>query len=284
MESRFKILGKFEGFREVITLLTPPVEMVAPPKDSLELAKLGNDEIMEMVAKYPDHFVAGVACLPMNSIDNALKEAERAMKELHMKGVQLYTPCNDKPLDSPEFFTLYEMMVKYDLPIWIHPLREANVPDYKGETNSKYRLYQTVGWPVETTLAALRLVFGGVMEKYPDLKIILHHSGGMIPFFSGRLAGESAQLLNQNAGVNVTISRSPMEYFKMFYADTALSGYSTPALMAAYAFFGAEHMVFATDLMFGVEKKITSTDQMIIPDQDKYKICEGNAKRLLKLK
>ncbi len=283
MDLRFKTLEKYEGFREVITLVTPPVEAVAPTADALELARLANDGIAELIAKYPDHFVAGVACLPMNNMDNALREAERAMETLNFKGIQIYTPCNDKPLDSPEFFPLYEMMVKYDLPIWIHPSREANIPDYKGETSSKYRIFQTVGWPYETTVAMVRLVFSGILEKYPSLKIITHHCGGMVPFFSGRLAGVGVQQLNESAGVIVSLSRPPMEYFKMFYADTAMSGYSTPALMAAYPFFGGEHMVFATDFLFGVEKKIASTDQMTIPDLDKYNICEGNARRLLRI-
>ena len=280
MELRFKTLEKYEGFREVLTLVTPPVEVVAP-KDALELSQIANDEIAELVAKYPDHFVAGVACLPMNDMDNALREAERAIQVLKMKGVQIYTPCNEKPLDSPDFFSLYELMMKYDLPIWIHPSREANIPDYKGESISKYRIFQTVGWPYETTVAMVRLVYSGVLEKYPSLKIITHHCGGMVPFFSGRLSGEGVQRLNESAGVNISLSRPPIEYFKMFYADTAMSGYSTPALMAAYPFFGAEHMVFATDFLFGVESKIDSVDQMIIPDADKHKICEGNAKRLL---
>jgi uncharacterized protein len=281
MDLRFKTLEKYEGFREVLTLVTPPVEAVATPKDALELSQIANDEMAELVVKYPDHFVAGVACLPMNDMDNALREAERALKELKMKGVLIYTPCNEKPLDSPDLFPLYELMVKYDLPIWVHPNKEANVPDYKGESMSKYRIFQTVGWPYETTVAMVRLVFSGVLEKYPSLKIITHHCGGMVPFFAGRLAGEGVQKLNESAGVNVTIRRTPMEYFKMLYADTALSGYSTPALMAAYPFFGGDHMLFATDFLFGLENKVASVEQMIIPDQDKYKICEGNAKRLL---
>jgi predicted TIM-barrel fold metal-dependent hydrolase len=283
MEQRFKLLEKFEGFREVITLLTPPIEWVADPGDAKDLAMLGNDEVAGLVAKYPDHFVAGVASLPMNDMDNAMREAQRAVEELGMKGIQLYTPCYEKPLDTPEFFPLYEMMMNYDLPIWIHPLREANVPEYKGETTSKYRIYQTVGWPYETTIAAARLVFSGVMERYPSLKFIIHHCGGMVPFFAGRLAGVGAQILMDHAGVEVHLSRPTIDYFRMFYADTALSGYSTPSLMAAYAFFGADHMVFATDLMLAVEKKLASTDQMIIPDEDKYKICEGNARKLLHL-
>ena len=127
----------------------------------------------------------------------------------------------------------------------------------------------------------IRLVFSGVLERYPTLKIITHHCGGMVPFFAGRLCGEAQQQLDEAGGINVKLSRPKMEYFKMFYADTALSGDSTPALMCGYSFFGPEHVLFGTDLLFGIEKKITSVEQMAIPDSDKYQIFEGNAKKLL---
>ena len=280
IELRFSTMKGYEGLRQVLTIISPPLEMVANPSDAVELAKMANEEMAGVVAKYPDHFVAGVACLPMNDIDAALKEAERAIEALNMKGVLIYTPCNGKPLDSPEFFPLYEMMTKYDLPIWLHPTRGADTPDYKNEIHSKYRIFQTVGWLYETTVAMMRLVLSGTLARYPSLKIITHHCGAMVPYFAARLCGEH-KALEKAAGINTGLSKPPVEYFKLFYADTALSGY-TPGLMCGYAFFGAEHMVFGSDLPFGnIERKIASVEQMDIPELHKHRIFEGNAKRLL---
>jgi predicted TIM-barrel fold metal-dependent hydrolase len=120
---------------------------LAAPKNATELAMALNDEMAELVTRYPDRFPAGVACLPMNDTDAALKETDRAINQLRLRGVLIYTPVNDKPLDAPEFMPLYEKMSRYNLPILIHPMRNPDYPDYRTETESKYRLYNTFGWP-----------------------------------------------------------------------------------------------------------------------------------------
>ncbi len=276
---RLGMLDKYEGMRQVLTIGLPALESVVDPSDAVELAKVANEEMAELVDKYPERFVAAVACLPMNDVDAALREAQRAIETLNMKGVQIHTPCNEKPLDSPEFFPLYEMMMKYDLPIWIHPTRSLSTPDYKGESESKYDLAGSVGWPYETTLAMMRLVLSGILEKYASLKIITHHCGGMVPYFDRRLGGAGGERERSDE-----LPRPRNEYFKMFYADTAMNP-STAALMCGLAFFGAEHLLFGTDFAYGGEQKveatITSVEQMAISDSDKHQIFEGNARRLL---
>ncbi len=288
LELRLRVMDRYEGLRQVLTMALPPVEAIAGPDEAAELAKLANDEMAGLVAKYPRQFVAGVACLPMNNIDAALHEAERAIEQLKLKGVLVYTPSNGKPLDSPEYMPLYKMMAEYGLPIWIHPIRGRDTPDYRGESYSKYMIYHIFGWPYETTAAMVRLVFSGVLDKYPSLKFITHHCGAMVPYFAQRL-GNTGQGIVEGQGdteTRVSLSRPPLEYFKMFYADTALTG-DTAGLMCGYAFFGAEHMLLGTDMPFGgtdkVATTISSVEQMAIPDSDKYKIFEGNAKRLLGL-
>lgn len=281
MDMRFHIMDRYEGLRQVLTITSPPVEMVAGPGEASELCKIANDEMSELVSRYPDRFAAAAACLPANDMDAALRETERAIEDLNMQGVLLYTPCNGKALDSPEFTPLYEMMTKYDLPIWLHPTRDADTPDYKSESRSKYRIFQTIGWPYETSVAMLRLVLSGILERYPSLKIITHHCGGMAPYFAGRLSGAGQKTLDEAAGITMKLSRPTLDYFKMFYADTALSGY-TPALMLGYTFFGAGHMLFGSDAPFGdLEEKIASVEQMDITDAEKRQIFEGNARRLL---
>ena len=286
LELRFSIMDKYEGMRQVLTIAAPPLEEVTGRGEAVELAKLANDGIAELIAKYPDRFVAGVAYLLMNDMDATLKEAERAIKELKLKGVLVYTPIEGKPLDSPEFMPLYEMMSGYDLPIWIHPIRSRDTPDYKNESYSKYRIFHIFGWPYETTVGMARLVFSGVLDKYPNLKFITHHCGGMVPYFSQRLADQAQKMVDHGyAEASLSLNQTPIEYFKMFYGDTALG--SAHGLMCGYGFFGAEHILFGTDMPFGgphkIPQAISSIEEMTIPDPDKHKIFEDNAKRILKL-
>ena len=290
LDYRFRIMDEYDDLRQVLTLSLPPVETSADPKQAADLSRIANDEMAELVVKYPDRFVAAVACLPMNDMNAALNEVDRAIKDLHFKGVQLFTPVNDKPLDSAEFLPLYEKMCQYDLPIWIHPQREADYSDYRSEKMSRYALHSMLGWVYETSSAMVRLVLSGVLEKYPNLKFITHHGGAMIPFLNRRVASfidfSATRLKN---GIVDKISRPPMDYFKLFYADTAIYG-NTAGLMCSYDFFGAGHLLFGTDMpydsQFGLTftgETIKSIEQMAISDTEKKMIFEANARRLLRL-
>ena len=290
LEHRFRIIDKFEGLVQVLTLSSPPVELVADPQKSMYLAKLANDEMAELVHKHPERFIAAVACLPMNNMDAALKELDRAINELNFRGVQLFTPINDKPLDSPEFMPLYEKMCQYDLPIWLHPEREVSYADYRSEDRSRYMIFHVFGWPYETATAMTRLVFSGVLEKFPKLKIITHHCGGMVPYLAERIRGayDHAER-RRGAKYAQRLTRNPMEYFKSFYYDTALYG-NAPALMCAYSFCGADHMLFATDFPFDdelgeryVKDTLKAINEMEINNADKELILYRNAVRLLRL-
>ncbi len=290
LEHRFRIMDKYEGLQHVLTLGAPPVEMVADAKTAVELSMLANDEMAELVVKYPDRFPAAVASLPMNDMDAALKEADRAINDLKFKGVQIFTPTDGKPLDSPEFLPLYEMMAQYDLPIWIHPERDVNFVDYPNESRSRYMIFHIFGWPYETAAAMTRLVMSGVLERHPDLKFITHHCGGLVPYFEQRIIGayDHAEIL-RGAKYKQGLSKEPIEYFKMFYNDTAIYG-NTPGLMCGYAFCGPDHIVFATDFPYDSElgdrytrQTIEAIEQMEISDMEKKKIFEDNAKYLLHL-
>ena len=211
---------------------------------------MGNDGMAELVQQYPDRFISAVASLPMNDIEASLKEIDRTIKELKFRGIQIFTHINDKPLDSPEYLPIFEKMSQYNLPILIHPRAGITNADYKTETQSKYLNVGTFGWPYETSVAMARIVYSGILEKYPNLKIITHHAGAMVPFLEQRIIGlqDSAETLRKE-NHKLGLSKAPIEYFKMFYADTALYG-STPGLMCSYAFFGADHMLFGTDMPF----------------------------------
>ena len=286
LDIRFKVMDKYEGYRQVLSIGAPPVELIASPKEAVDLARMGNDEMAELLNKYPDRFVAAMAGLPMNDVDASIRETERAFKELKFKGVQIYSSINRKPLDRPEFLGIYEKLSQYDLPLFLHPVRDKDVPDYPDEKLAKYSAYIQFGWPYETTMAMSRLVLSGIMEKYSNLKVIVHHCGAMLPFFARR-----ALLGGSEPGEVMNLTKPPLEYYKKFYGDTVLGG-NTPALMCGYAFFGADHMVFGSDYPYpgGVARSdivlgevIKSVEGMNIIEKDKVKIFSENTRQLLKL-
>jgi predicted TIM-barrel fold metal-dependent hydrolase len=288
LERRFQIMDRYEPLRQVLTLGRIPVEHVAGPKKAAELARMADEEMAELIVKYPDRFVGALASLAMNNIDAALEEADYAIKELKFKGVYLHTPVDEKPLDAPEFLPLYEKMAGYDLPIVIHPMRKVDHPDYLTEKTSKYNMFSLFGWPYDTTSAMARLVFSGIMEKYPNLKVLTHHCGGMVPFYAERIRqftqvmriGEQKPFLKKDA----------IDYFRMFYADTAIYG-NPAALMCGHAFFGADRILFGIDFPLGdtehgdrnYRQTINAIEQMAISEEDKKKIYEDNARALMRL-
>jgi len=292
LDARFRIMDKYEPLRQVLTLAYPPIEDIAQPAKAAELARMVNDEMAELVLKYRDRFVAAIAVIPMNNIDAALKETDRAIKDLRLRGVYVHTPAAGKPLDAPEFLPLYEKMSQYDLPIFIHPMLSAtDQPDYKGENTSKYRIVPTFGWPYETTKAMARIVCSGILQNYPNLKIVTHHCGGMIPYYAERIR-QFMQILELfgTKEEQLGLTRDAVDYFQMFYNDTAIYG-NFKALECASAFFGAERLLFGCDFPLGDTEKgfrnyrqtINAIDQMDITEDERKKIYEDNARKLMRL-
>jgi aminocarboxymuconate-semialdehyde decarboxylase len=198
-----------------------------------------------------------------------------------------------RPLDDPEFFPIFERATSHhDVPIWMHPARPASRADYPGEPKSKYEIWQVLGWPFETSIAMARMVFSGLLQRLPKLRIITHHCGGMIPYFAGRAETLWAQLGsrssdNDEAEVLKQLGKPPIEYFKMFYGDTVLGGAAAP-LACGIAFFGADHVVFASDCPFDPEggpmfirEGINSVEALNLSETDKRRIYFGNAMKLL---
>ncbi len=290
MDQRLRIMDKYENLKQVLTLSLTGGMVLENPRLAVDFAKRANDEMAELVARYPDRFVAAVASLPMTDIDASLEELDRAINDLKMKGLQLFTPIMDKPLDSPEFIPLFARMAEYDLPIWIHPVRWMDRADYKTLKESKYYIYHIFGWPYETTAAMVHLVFSGILEHFPGIKIIAHHCGGMVPYFEQKIVeAYNASEIIHGLEYKHLVSRPPIEYFKMFYGDTALNG-SAAGLMCGYRFFAADHLLFATDMPFdvelgdrGIRKTIDSVEALGLASSEKKMIYEDNAKRLLHL-
>lgn len=289
LDARFRIMDRFEDYLQVLTIATPPVEAVKDPALAAELAQAANDELAELVHRYPNRFIAGVAALPLNNMEAALKEADRAIKDLRLRGVQMFTDVNDRPLDDPEFWPLYEKMAAYNLPILIHPKKASTIPDYPGEAHSKYRVWTKLGWPYATALAMTRLVYGGVMEKYPGLKIVTHHCGGLIPFLAGRITWNDDFNEMTMGHRDIFLPQNALDYYRMFYYDTAVNGH-VAALRCGLTFCGIDRMIFATDFPFGnqlgnrlIRDTIRSVEELGLSEIERRKIFENNPIRLLKL-
>ena len=286
---------KFRDVQQVLTLGLPSPELLGDAAHSPEYARVANDGMAEMCRKWPKEFPAFVASLPMNNPRAALEEMDRAIHRLGARGIQVISSVAGRPLDDAEFFPVFERATNHhDVPIWMHPARPASRADYAGEPKSKYEIWQVLGWPFESSVAMARMVFSGLFDKLPKLRIITHHCGGMIPYFSGRAETLWAQLGSRSAEgdeaqVLKNLKKKPIEYFKMFYGDTVLGGAAAP-LACGIAFFGADHVVFASDCPFDPEggpmfirEGIRSVEELGLAEGDKRKIYFGNAMRLLKL-
>ncbi len=294
LELRFRIMDQFGDYQQILTLASPPLEVFGDPKTSPELARIANDGMAELVAKHPDRFPAFVASLPMNNMEACVSEVDRAVGDLKARGVQIFSNVNGRPLDEPEFRPLFERMAAHDLPIWLHPARPASFSDYPAEKKSKYEMWWVFGWPYETSIAMARIVFSGLFDAFPNLKIITHHTGGMVPYFEGRIGPGLDQLGARtpeadNDLVKCNLKRRPLDYFRMFYADTAVFGAVGP-LECGIAFFGVDQILFGSDMPFDPEKgpgfireTIRAIEAATIAPPDRAKIYEGNARRLLKL-
>lgn len=295
LDLRFRIMDRYPDYVQVLTLCSPPLEALAGPKETPELARLANDGMAELVVKHPDRFPGFVASLPMNNPDAALAEIDRAMMTLGATGVQLYSNVNGRPLDEPDFAPIFEKMAHVNLPVWIHPARPASFADYPTETKSKYEAWWVFGWPYESSVAMTRILFAGYFDRFPALKIIVHHLGGMVPHFAGRIGPGLDQLGSRTDDEDLTVygrrlRHRPFDYYKMFLGDTALFG-ACHAMECGLAFFGADHVLFGTDMPFDPERgpgfireTIRCLDEMDLSAEARRMIYEGNARRLLRLK
>lgn len=294
LDERFRIMDMFDEYAQVICLGSPPIEVFGPPPISTDMAKLANDGMAELVRKYPERFPGFIASLPMNDPNGLLAEADRAIKDLGAVGVQIFTNVLGRPLTKPETMSLFDLMAELDQPIWMHPARGADFPDYKGEPKSHYEIWFIFGWPYETSVAMAHLVFSGLFDRYPDIKIITHHLGGMIPYFEGRVGPGWDQLGTRTSDEDYTLvlkrlKKRPLDYFRLFYADTALFG-AREATICGLKFFGPDRILFGSDMPFDPEKgsayirwTVEIIDSLDISAADRHAIYEENAKRLLKL-
>jgi aminocarboxymuconate-semialdehyde decarboxylase len=294
LETRFRVMDEFPGYQQIPSLASPPLELLAPPKGAARLARVANDAMAEMVQRHRDRFPGFVAGLPLNDPEAAVMEAQRAVRELGALGVQIYSNVAGRPLDAPEFQPLFETMATLERPIWLHPIRSMHVADYPSEACSRFDIWWSLGWPYETSAAMVRLVFSGLFDRCPRLRILTHHVGGMIPMMEGRL-GSGMEVLGSRTPPEFSewstssLREQPLYALRRFYADTASFG-SRAAIECGMAFFGIEHMLFATDMPFDPEQgpryirqTLSALQEMSIPTPQRQAILIGNARAILEL-
>ena len=291
-------LGQLEEFgddyRQVISLPAPPIEDIGPPDVGRAMARIANEGLAALVEQRPERFAAFVAALPLADVDDAIAEAQDAVRRLGASGVQIYTSVSGEAWDAPRFEPLFAALAELDTVIWVHPTRTVTWPDYPTESRSRHEIWWALGWPHDTSVFMARIAFSGLFDRYPGLKILTHHGGGTIPHLAGRVAGGWDQLGartpdHERDDIATDLRRRPLEYFKQFYADTALFG--APASIATTLdFFGVDRVMFASDSPFDPERgpgyirsTIADLESLGLPEADLEQIFAGNATRLLRL-
>lgn len=297
LDARKKVVDTFKDYAQILSYPQPPLEVMTKGDGALanDYANMINDGFADIVAKDPAHFPGWVAQIALNAPDAGAAEAERAVK-MGALGVQIYTNIAGRPLDDPAFEPFFETMNKLGKPIWLHPARAANFPDYLTEKKSKYEIWWTFGWSYETAAAMARLVFSKIMDRYPNLKIITHHFGGIVPMLEGRIGPGWDQLGARTSDEDLhsllgELKKRPLDYFKhSFYADTAVFG-GVPATHAGLAFYDLDKIVFASDSPFDPEKGTMYTRETLriiegidMPKADKEMIWHGNLERITGVK
>jgi predicted TIM-barrel fold metal-dependent hydrolase len=295
--ARIRMIETWPGYQQVLTLSNPPLEAIAGPGDSPRLARLANDELKRICDTRPDRFPAWVASLPLNNVEATLEEMDRAIAQ-GARGIQVFTNVNGTALDDPTLFPIFERATDHHrVGIWMHPARDARHADYPGEAKSKFEIWQVLGWPYETSVAMARIVFSGLFDRLPELTIVTHHLGAMIPYFEGRVGPLWDQLGSRTADEDygpilaamAARGKRPIDYFRLFHNDTAVGG-ARSAIRCGLDFFGSARVLFATDCPFDPEggpmfirDTIAALDGLSLPEAERDAIYFGNALRMLKL-
>jgi aminocarboxymuconate-semialdehyde decarboxylase len=257
---------------QVITFTTPGVHF-EEPATAVVMARAVNDAFAREV-KRRKHFVA-LATLPLNDPAEAVREFERAMIDLGLPGAMVFSNVNGTPLASPAFEPLWKKANELNALIYIHPAHPHHV-----EAMEDYWLTALVGFLFDTTLAAAHLTFAGVPERYPNIKWVLTHMGGALPY----LAERCDRGYEAFADCRQHISKPPTEYFKQFYYDTV--NFNPDAIEFAIKFAGADHILAGSDYphqIGSIPKMLSSLSTIDVSDEQRRNILGGNAARLLGL-
>ena len=278
-EVRLGMMDKYGVDMQALTQTTPAISGLSP-EDAAEICRICNDDNYALCKAYPKRFV-NICMISLQDMPSAMKELDRSLNELDCRGVTISTNQEGKGLDSAEYVPFYEKIVEHDLPILLHPVNWDSYPLVDME--KRWRMMHIFGWPFDTTQAVWSLIFGGVLDRFPSLKIVTHHMGGMIPYFSRRVEQQFKRMLTKK------LPRPITAYWGNIYGDTAVDG-TRAAYPCGYAFFGPDRLLFGTDYPAGLEEgedfireNLAGVRTLKIPQEELDKILGGNAKKMLKI-
>ena len=234
--------------------------------------RLVNDDLAELTGAYPDRFL-GLGAVPLQDPPVAIDELRRCSDELGFRGIEMATHIEGEELSSPRFESFWEAVEELEMVVFIHPTGFTE----PGRFTDHY-FFNTIGHPLEETICAGRLIFDGVMERYPGLKFVFSHGGGFLPAYAGRFD----HAYHARADVRHGLPRPPSEYLSAFHFDTMV--FEPDQLGFLIEKYGSDHILLGTDYPYdmgetdplGLLNKVSG----LSPD-DVDRIVGGNAARLL---
>jgi aminocarboxymuconate-semialdehyde decarboxylase len=256
---------------EVVSLSTPNVFFTGAEHQPA-VARMINDSYAELIAQHPKRF-KGFASIPMDAPDEALKELHRAIDSLKLNGVILLSNIGGKPLTAPEYRPFFEEANRMKLCIFLHPMLPANSDAFR-----EYVLGPIIGFPFDTSLAVARMCYDGMFEELPDIRWIIGHLGGAVPYLMERMDNGFRDF----ADCRVKIDKLPSVYLKRLYYDTV--SFSPHTLTMVRNMVGADHMVMGSDyphLLGSIDRAVSSIEDLNISGDEKQQIFSGTALSIL---
>lgn len=241
-----------------------------PASEGRELAMLYNTAIAAVQRTHPGRFW-GTAAIPLTDTEIAIEVLDHAINELGLVGANLPGSVGPDPrIDAPHLEPFYARVEELGIPLFLHPT-DAVFPELLGGYGGS--LYLSMGRVMEVTMAASRLILSGVLERHADLKLVMSHTGGALPYQAGRL---------DKNGKAARLQQAPSTYLKRFYTDTVSP--HTLGLQFAVQFFGADHVMYGSDFpCWNPTEALRLFDDMGLSDADRELLLGGNARRLMKL-
>lgn len=254
----------------VLSCAPPLFSYWLEPKLALALAQIVNDSIREVVNAYPERFV-GMGTVPLNDVELAVEELERCKRDLGFRSVLIGTNVESKQYDEPEFLQFFETCQELDMMVNIHPYYIGDKEMFR-----KYYLTNLYGNPLDSALAITSLIFGGVFDRVPGLKVCVAHGGGFFPYQLGRL--EQGHKMRPEPKING--ARSPMNYKDNLYFDSLV--FNPKALRFLIDIFGSSRVLLGTDYPFdmGEEAPLKFIKEVGLNPEEKEQILYHNAHKL----